>query len=288
MTFFLIDGLRYHFQETGSGEPLILLHGFTGSTESWSEIVAHFGNRFHVIAIDLPGHGCTESPGDISRYRIERVGTDLVNMLDSLCMTPAHWLGYSMGGRLALYITLSFPQAVRSLILESASPGIAGTIGRESRRAQDEALADRIETEGVPAFIDQWERQPLFASQTHLPGEVRADLHNQRLRNSAKGLANSLRGMGSGVQPSFWDQLGAIERSVLLLAGSRDDKFVAINLQMADRIPGAQLHLIPNAGHTIHLEQPQIFSETVLNFLLRRLEGDGQNLTDAEKYYEDQ
>jgi 2-succinyl-6-hydroxy-2,4-cyclohexadiene-1-carboxylate synthase len=287
MTRYEIDGLGYHVEEMGYGDPLVLLHGFTGSAENWRELMGQLSHRRRVIAIDLPGHGGTDRPEDIRRYEMGYVALDLARLLAEIDATPAHWLGYSMGGRLALYVGVHHPDAVRSLILESASPGLIDVAERRERRLQDERLADRIETEGVEQFVNAWEQLPLFASQKRLPADVKAKLRRQRMNNSAVGLARSLRGMGTGVQPSLWAELSTIERPVLLLAGALDGKFVDINRQMATALPQGQLNVIENAGHAVHLEQPARFAEVVETFLGSVLPS-GQNLAETKQSDEDQ
>src|SRR5207253_3632168 len=135
-------------------------------------------------------------------------------------------LGYSMGGRIALYT--AFSSFFRALILESASPGLADPGEREQRRLSDETLAASIERDGVPAFIERWENLPLFASQKTLPLDCREKLHQQRLQNSATGLAQSLRGVGTGVQQSLYAQLPTLNIPVLLIAGE-DRKSTRLN-----------------------------------------------------------
>jgi 2-succinyl-6-hydroxy-2,4-cyclohexadiene-1-carboxylate synthase len=139
---------------------------------------------------------------------------------------------------------------------------------REQRRVSDEALAASIEGEGVPAFIERWENLPLFASQRTLPSECREALHRQRLLNSATGLAQSLRGIGTGVQPSLYARLPTLHIPVLLIAGALDTKFTAIAQRMAHALPQSQLRIVPAAGHTVHLEQPQLFTSLVGDFSL--------------------
>ena len=107
--FVSVDGLRYGIAEIGAGEPLILLHGFTGSAAAWREPAAFFAAHYRVMAIDLPGHGRSDAPPAIDRYRMERVAADLVQVLASVDAQTAHWLGYSMGGRLALYVARYYP-----------------------------------------------------------------------------------------------------------------------------------------------------------------------------------
>ena len=256
MPIFPINGVHYHAEIWGNGPPLMLLHGFSGSAANWTQIASAFQDRWQVIAVDLLGHGQTSVPDDPARYRMENAAADLASLIGSLKIGPTHLLGYSMGGRLALFTVLHYPHMIRTLILESASPGLANEAERQVRRISDEALADRIEHDGIPDFVDYWESLSLFATQQYLPPATRSALHAQRLKNNPRGLANSLRGMGTGVQPSLWESLGQITVPTLLLAGALDDKFMAIAQQMVARIPGSAIAVIPDAGHTIHLEQP--------------------------------
>lgn len=259
-----INGVDYHVETHGSGDPLLLLHGFSGSGANWAGQVEAFAPHFTVITVDLPGHGQTDSPADSSRYTFEFAAADLIAILDSLGFASVHLLGYSMGGRLALYTALTYPMRINRLVLESASPGLKTAAEREARTASDEALARRIETEGISAFADYWTSLPLFATQ---PPEVRQRLHGQRLHNNPLGLANSLRGMGTGAQPSLWERLGELSMPTLLLCGALDTKFAAINAEMHALIPQSKLVTVSGAGHTIHAEQPAYFAAEVLRFL---------------------
>jgi 2-succinyl-6-hydroxy-2,4-cyclohexadiene-1-carboxylate synthase len=175
-------------------------------------------------------------------------------------------LGYSLGGRVALHYAVAAPERVAALILIGASPGIPDEAERRARREADEALARDIERDGVAAFVDRWERLPLFASQATLPAEVRASLRAQRLRNSPTGLANSLRGMGAGSQPSLWDRLPGLHVPTLLIAGELDAKYCDLARKMAAAMPAARLALIPRAGHAAHLEQPAALATAVHDF----------------------
>lgn len=262
-----LHGVEYYYERAGSGEPLLLLHGFTGSSGGWRGVLPQLAARCETITVDLLGHGRTAVPLQPERYTMPHAAADLCLLLDKLEVDRAHLLGYSMGGRLALYLAHAQPERWRSLILESASPGLANAEARAARRAADERLAARILAEGLQPFVEAWEKLPLFASQERLGRSARRMLRAQRLQNTPLGLANSLRGMGTGSQPSLWENLDKLALPVLLLAGELDEKFVAINQQMAGLIPGAALHIIWRAGHTIHLEQPQAFATAVTRFL---------------------
>jgi len=248
-------------------QTLVLLHGFTGCAANWSALLPDLrapGRR--LIALDLLGHGQADAPTDPARYSIEHCQADLLAALRALDVQPgeAILLGYSMGGRIALYT--AFSGFWRGLILESASPGLASAAEREQRRHSDNALARRIELEGVEAFIDYWEQIPLFASQHSMPEEKRAALREQRLHNRASGLANSLRGVGTGSQPALHERLPEFDLPTLLLAGELDTKFCQIAHQMAASLPQARLAIVSGAGHTIHLEQPTRFVVLVNEF----------------------
>jgi 2-succinyl-6-hydroxy-2,4-cyclohexadiene-1-carboxylate synthase len=169
-----------------------------------------------------------------------------------------------MGGRMALYT--AFSGRFRALILESASPGVAGDRERRERRAADEALAQRIEREGIAAFVSYWESQPLFASQHSLSPDRRALLHEQRLQNRPDGLANSLRGAGAGAQPALHRKLPSLHLPVLLIAGALDSKYSRLAQDMAGRLPDAKVEIVDHAGHTVHLERPEVFDRLVLQF----------------------
>jgi len=264
-----VNGLRYRVQrwrkeatdippidstlaQSVRGGGLCLLHGFSGAGVNWSPVVGMLHSPL-MIAPDLIGHGGTDSPADPARYRIEAAAADLYALWGQLELPPLHLVGYSMGGRLALYTALAYPAMVTRLTLESASPGLATEAERDDRRAADEVLADQIESNGIAWFAAMWEQVPLFQHQSE---KVREDLRAVRLSQSATGLANSLRWMGTGAQPSLWERLPELSMPVDLIVGALDAKFVAINRQMAARIPTCQLQVVDAAGHSVHQEQP--------------------------------
>lgn len=267
MTRLTVNDVNYNVQVQGSGIPLVMLHGFTGSHANWDDLAAQLSGAYTVITIDLLGHGKSDAPEDPERYRMERVAADLAKLFQALTACPVNLLGYSMGGRLALYMARHYPELVRSLVLESASPGLADPRARQDRRASDAQLAARIEAGGIPGFVDYWENIPLFASQRTLPADVRDTLRTNRLDNRPAGLANSLRGMGTGQQPSLWDELALIRQPTLLMAGALDEKFVGIAHRMTERMPHGRRHIVPNVGHTVHLEAPQAFLMQVMMFV---------------------
>lgn len=265
MTRIAANGVHLNAEVSGNGPPVLLLHGFTGSAATWSPLRAWPG--FTLVAADILGHGESDSPADFRRYRMERCAEDILTLMDHLRIEKAAVLGYSMGGRLALHLAAHAPERLTALVLESASPGIEDEREREARRRSDEELASAIEAGGLEAFVDRWEALPLFASQTRLPSGVREGLRRQRLRNNPAGLANSLRGMGAGVQPPLWNRLPEMRAPALLIAGALDEKYCELAHRMATSMPNARLEIAPEAGHAVHLEQPELFASAVRRFL---------------------
>jgi len=262
-----VEGLTLHVERSGRGMPLLLLHGFTGSTITWSVLRASLCEQCELVVVDLPGHGRSSAPTDPARYALPRTADDLARVLDALGIARAAVLGYSMGGRTALQLALAHPDRVSALVLESASPGIIDPAERAARVASDEALAASIERDGIEAFVDRWEKLPLWASQRALTPVARARLRAERLAQRSGGLAGSLRGAGVGVEPPVLDRLGALAMPALFVAGALDAKYVALAMAMAERIPGARVEIVAEAGHAVHLERPETFAALVGGFL---------------------
>jgi 2-succinyl-6-hydroxy-2,4-cyclohexadiene-1-carboxylate synthase len=262
-----LNGVHYNIERAGQGAPLLLLHGFTGSAAGWQSQISVFENYFSTYALDLLGHGKSDAPSDSTCYRMEWCVADLAALLDYFKIERANVLGYSMGGRVALHFANTHPERIEKLILESASPGLENSVEREERAAGDSELAEKIEREGVDAFVEYWSQIPLFATQARLPQAVRKNLQAQRLQNRADGLANSLRGLSVGVQDSLWRQLSYIHVPTLLIAGNLDQKFTVIAQRMKQSLPNAALEIVPSAGHAVHLERPEKFDRLVLEFL---------------------
>jgi 2-succinyl-6-hydroxy-2,4-cyclohexadiene-1-carboxylate synthase len=266
----IIDGVSYRLHMAGEGPPLLLLHGFTGSKETWEPFYGEWQKTNQLISLDIIGHGETSSPKDVTKYKMESAVQHLQLLLDELQVDQINLLGYSMGGRLALSFAAMFPERVRKLILESASPGLKTEKERNLRKRQDDALAQQILDKGIPWFVDKWENIPLFESQKQLPFTIRQAIRGQRLKNDPLGLANSLRGMGTGTQPSWWGKLPSLQIPTLLITGDLDGKFCRIATEMESLMPNAVHETILNAGHAIHVEQREIFGKIVSGFLTNK------------------
>lgn len=258
------------FRSLGIGPAALLIHGFTGSGGAWPELcLSGVAAHLRLLVPDLPGHGGAQGPTTPEAYGLAEVLDALTAVLDRASVDRAVWMGYSMGGRIALAAAVLRPERVRALVLESASPGLPTAAERADRRQRDERLARRILTRGLPTFVDAWMSQPLFATQRRLSATTLEAERARRLRNDAAALAACLRGLGAGAQPSFWDRLGGIAVPTLVLTGALDRKFTDIGRRMATAIPDAMHESVPDAGHAVHLERPRSWVERVTRFLAR-------------------
>jgi 2-succinyl-6-hydroxy-2,4-cyclohexadiene-1-carboxylate synthase len=258
-----LNDLDFHVEIDGRGPPLLLLHGFSGSVRAWDEVRPALAGDARLITIDLIGHGRSAAPADAGRYSLDWSTRDLLALLDELGLGAVDVLGYSMGGRVALHLSLQAPERVRRLILESASAGIEDALERQRRIASDAELAERIERDGIAAFVAEWERLPLLALGPHVGEDVRARQTALRLLNAPIGLANSLRGMGAGQQAARWGALRDLQRPVLLVVGERDTRYRELGERMHALLPLSDFVVVPEAGHTVHLEQPAAFADLV-------------------------
>jgi 2-succinyl-6-hydroxy-2,4-cyclohexadiene-1-carboxylate synthase len=235
-----------HADRAGAGPPIVLVHGFTQTGRCWGPEADDLARDHEVIRVDAPGHG--RSSEILAGLR---TGGRLIADQGG----EATYLGYSMGARFCLHLALSNPELVRGLVLLGGTAGIEDADERAARRAQDLATAARLRSLGLPAFLEAWLEQPLFAS---LPED--RSFRDDRLENTVDGLASSLEQAGTGSQDPSWDRLPRLAMPVLVVAGERDEKFSRLAERMATAIgANATLALVPGAGHAAHLEQPDAF-----------------------------
>jgi len=222
---------------------LVLVPGFTQTKESWDAVIGELrraggGPEVRVVAAQ-PGHAWD----------------------DAVCRLAADgghgtWVGYSMGGRLALAVALDHPTLVDHLVLVSATAGIRDDVSRRQRVADDEALAASIETDGVAVFLDRWLAQPMFV---RVPPDA-TGLADRR-RWSARDLASVLRNLGTGAMPNLWDRLGELTVRVTIVTGVHDTKFDAIGDELAAACARAEVRRVRrDTGHAVPLEDPSFLA----------------------------
>jgi 2-succinyl-6-hydroxy-2,4-cyclohexadiene-1-carboxylate synthase len=239
-----------HVEARGSGPPLVVLHGFTQTGRLWGRFGDLLAASHTVVAVDLPGHGDSGT-----------VWADLPATADLVAEAvrtavgdePCALLGYSLGARVALHVAIGADLPLRRVVFIGVTAGIEDPLARERRREADDAMADELEASGdVEHFVDTWLQGPMFERL------ARGDAgRTERLRNTASGLASSLRLCGAGTQEPVWDRLPTLAYPVLAMAGSDDVRFASYALRVARLVPEAVVSLVPGGGHAVHLAQPE-------------------------------
>lgn len=261
-----MQSLHHEFIGNPAHPPIVFLHGFLGRGSDFAEIAQILSDRACSLLIDLPGHGGSLLPDDRD-YTMAGTAHLIIDRIKQLQLPPAYLYGYSMGGRLALYLAIHYPRYFRHTMLESASPGCRTEPERQQRQQADLILADRFDQTAIanfPDLLQHWYQQPLFQSLQHHPNF--AKLYKQRLQNNSQFLAKSLRGMGTGFQPSLWDDLATHHQPLHLLTGELDQKFTEIQTAMRAIAPQVTGSVIQQTGHNIHWENPGAVIREIASF----------------------
>lgn len=232
--------------------PIVLIHGFTGSSASWDGVRRALDAE-PALASPL-GHGEPGAP----HPSIQTWDDELRRLVASFPPEPVHLGGYSLGARLALGLALTYPERVARLTLISGHTGLTTDAERRERRSSDAGWCSLLETNGIEAFVNAWEGQPLFASQQGLPASVRAQHRAERLRHDARGLARSLRVTGVAEMPDYAPRLASLTLPVTVMAGELDPKFLGLGRAASERIRGSRFVVAPSAGHDLLLERPDL------------------------------
>ena len=259
--------LHYTTAGTPTRPPLLLLHGFLGNHQDFAATLPLLSQHFYCITPDLPGHGKTLTAKNA--FTFSATAQAIFSLLQFLNISKVNLLGYSMGGRIALYLACYFPQWFRQVVLESASPGLKTNLERQQRRKKDKAIAQRLETMPFSDFLQQWYQNPLF-SEVHKHPDLYAAMLHRRQQNRPTELARALRGLGTGEQPSLWNKLKEMPLPLLLIAGECDRKFVDINQKMVKvrSQHSTALKIFPGCDHNVHLLAPKAYEKTIVHFQL--------------------
>ncbi|MFI5281670.1 MAG: alpha/beta fold hydrolase [Candidatus Dormibacterales bacterium] len=253
--------VRLSYFVSGEGTPVTLFHGFTQRGRSWREVISKMPEGYMWVVPDLRGHGETQTrPG--APCSMDACAGDLLRLWDHLGIGPTHLVGYSMGGRLAIHLAARHSDRVLSLCTIGAHAGLDPD-QRLGRQQGDEALAQRIESDGIEAFANYWGGLAMFAGlQRRGPGFV-AQLRAERVDNKVAGLACSLRGMGAGAMEPVWAELSRVEFPCTFVAGQLDHGYVASARRLRDTVSHGRVEVVARAGHPVHLERPEAFARVL-------------------------
>lgn len=263
-----VRGVAYHFeihQDNPALPSLILFHGFMGSGKVFDHLIQDLKTYCNPVTIDLLGHGQSEGAELHYRFSTKEQVADLSKLISEQLHIPLFLYGYSMGGRLALQLAIHRPELFKGVILESATFGLEGETERQARQALDARRADAI-TGNFEGFLAEWQQKPMFRSSKIAPPLMETMMEIQKQQNPF-WLSNSLLGFGTGTMPCIKDKLSDIKVPVQLIAGKKDSKFLHINNQMEKEISEGTLEVIEDAGHRIHLEQPEKLNRILKTFI---------------------
>ena len=237
-------------------EIVTCLHGFSQHGDSWEELAALLAD-YRWLTPDL---GATS---------LDEAVAEVLGLWDRGGVDRTHLVGYSQGGRVALHLARSHPERLLTLTTIGAHAGLEGE-ARARRLEEDRALAERIERQGVEWFADYWAARPIFKGLARRGPAFLARLDAGRRKNDAALLAATLRGLGAGAMPPFWERLGAVQAPTLVLAGAEDPPYIAFAKRLAAIIPRSRAVVVPEAGHAVHLEQPEATARLLSDHLSSR------------------
>lgn len=241
------DGVKVYYEVHGEGQPILLSHGYSATSQMWQGQVDAFPG-YRVITWDMRGHGQTDSPEDQSLYSEGHTVDDMAAILAACGEEAAIVGGLSLGGYMSLAFNVKYPQRVRALMLFDTGPGYKNPVGREGWNKTAEARAVAFETKGFGALGGS--------------AEVRVSSHR-----SADGLARAARGMLAQFDARIMESLPGIAVPTLVLVGANDQPFLGATDYMAAKIPGAKRVAIADAGHSANIDQPAAFNAAVTDFL---------------------
>lgn len=246
-------------------ETIVFLHGFTGSSRDFLEIPDSIISNYRCLIPDLPGHGQTRVLENETSFTVAGQVALLEQWLGSLGQSKFHLFGYSMGGRLALQFAVKNSHQLHSLALVSTTAGINEEVARLARAKADDQLAHKILESNPVDFLTTWLTQPLFKGIADKGQDFIAKEVVRRLPLQPSGLACSLKYFSSGAMPSVWHQLINIKPPTLVIAGSKDEKYLVLASELVALIPNSILKVLPT-GHAPLIEFPSLLWTQVAEF----------------------
>jgi len=260
------SGLSYNSSGNRDGVSVIFLHGFLGQGDDWSVVTDLLSSEFHCLCLDLPGHGNSIFSKEL-HTSFDNYAESVIWLMDGFNIDKCNLVGYSMGARIALYLSLKYPDRFLKVVLESGSPGLSLEKDRNERIRKDNIWAGKFRNNNIIDVIREWYNQPIFNS---LQGSIVLEkLVKKRSKVSDEVLEDVMNVVGTGVQPDLWPLLQELDVPTLAVSGCLDKKFCGISGEMelkSDQINAVQ---IPDAGHIPHLENHRDFIKSLEEFLTK-------------------
>jgi pimeloyl-ACP methyl ester carboxylesterase len=261
------DSVRLYYEETGEGFPLLFVHEFAGDLESWEHQLRFFARRYRCIAYNARGYPPSDVPDDPAAYSQQIAVDDALAVLDAAGVSQAHVVGLSMGGFATLHLVLNRPDRVRSAVVAGCGYGAHPDV-QESFRAEAEVIAKAFEQEGAQRVAERYAVGPSRVQLQNKDPRGWAEFERRLGEHSSVGAGHTMRGVQKA-RPSLYDltdRLARVEVPVLIVTGDEDEGCLEPDLMLKRTIPTAGLLVVPKTGHTVNLEEPQLFNEAVASF----------------------
>ena len=262
------DGVRLHYEETGSGIAVIFVHEFAGDYRSWEPQVRFLSRWFRCITFNARGYPPSDVPEEPTKYSQARARDDIRDVLAHLRIDRAHIIGLSMGGFATLHFGLTYPSRARSLLIASCGYG-SDPDQQAEFQAEMETTATRIENESMPEFAKSYALGPARVQLQNKDPRGWIEFATQLAEHSTRGSALTMRGVQKE-RPSLWSLRGAMQKMnvpTLIAAGDEDDPCLEPALMMKRTIATAGLAVIPRSGHVLNLEEPDEFNRIAYGFI---------------------
>lgn len=262
------DGVRLYYEEAGGGTPIVFVHEFGGSYWSWEPQMGFFSRRHRCVTFAARGYAPSDIPESVDAYSQAQAADDIVHVMDAAGIDKAHIVGLSMGGFACLHAAIRHPDRVLSVV--AAGTGYGAELEHDAYfKGVSEQVAQNFETRGASAFA------PIYAE-----GASRVQFQNKDPRgwalfaerlglHSERGAANTMRGVQAR-RPSLYaleKEFRALAAPVLVMVGDEDDHCLQPGIFLKKTIPAAGLCVLPKAGHTLNLEEPDLFNRFLAEFL---------------------
>ena len=260
------NGIYYKAYGLPGQSPVLFLHGFMGNHEDWLKIIERLSQDYYCIAVDLPGHG-NSNDAQLLRdsWDFENLCKKLYDLICSVTEKQITVIGYSMGGRIAQFFSVTYPEKVNKLLLESTSPGIESSQDRLKRLQQDENLAERLQNEALKDFLDTWYDQSIFYKIKQHPEYT--GMIQRKLLNNPGLLAQALLQYSIGNQPYLGKSIAVLRIPMQLLSGALDSKYCELMDDLDSRCLNSRHIILSDCGHNCHFEKPVLFAEHIAEFL---------------------
>lgn len=266
MPYASVDGIRIHYEVTGAGFPLVLVHEFAGDSRSWEPQVRYFARRYRVITYNARGYPPSDVPDDPAAYSQDAAVADLLGVMRHLGIAQAHLCGLSMGGYTVLHFGLRHPEMARSLVVGGCGYGSDDT---ERFRREAEELAARIERDGMAVVGPAYARGPTRVQFMRKDPRGWQEFADALAQHSTPGSAMTLRGVQAR-RPTVYSLEGDLRRltvPMLVVSGDEDEPCLEPSLFLKRRVASTGLFILPATGHTVNLEEPAAFNQAVLEFV---------------------